>query len=274
MNELAPCPSQKDFPKYGPMSLWDMLRKYAKEFFLLADFIGEVQRFKPTQPRNALIALGQMPEEQFNKIMLAYLPALQTLSEVIPLQSVQPQLKRIERKMSRGHTQDEIVVLLGELSNRLRDDLDQQWFFHVRPENVDSYRSTTPFGQPVFDGFKPARSDIEAASKCLALAQNTACVFHLMRAMESIVKQLCETLGVEEVEVEWGPLLGSLKPKIEAMKKDEKRKKWLEVHSLLYNVKEAWRNETMHPKASYSDEEAAEIYTAVKAFTKSFVSLV
>lgn len=131
----------------------------------------------------------------------------------------------------------------------------------------------TPFGPDVDAAFNNSE-DLSEAANCLALGRYTACVFHLMRAMETSVAQLSLHLGVENVTREWGKLLSDIKPKIESMQKGELRDQWSESLTLLYHVKQAWRNSTMHPKQTYTEDEAQAIYNAVKAFLVDLAPLV
>jgi hypothetical protein len=92
--------------------------------------------------------------------------------------------------------------------------------------------------------------------------------------MESCVKVLAAELGVENVEKEWGKLLSDIGGKIEAMPKGDKRNRWSESHTHLYHVKQAWRNDTMHPKKTYTGEEAAAITVAVRSFVTHLAGLI
>jgi hypothetical protein len=116
--------------------------------------------------------------------------------------------------------------------------------------------------------------DLDEACNCLALARATACVFHLMRAMEEAVKILGTKLGVTNVEKEWGKILSDIGAKIEAMPKGQSRDEWSACHVNLYHVKQAWRNSTMHPKETYTTEQAKEVLDAVFAFLKQLATLV
>jgi hypothetical protein len=42
----------------------------------------------------------------------------------------------------------------------------------------------------------------------------------------------------------------------------------------LYAVKLAWRNEVMHPKVTYTSEEARRVLDAVKAFIEDLAAIV
>lgn len=98
-------------------------------------------------------------------------------------------------------------------------------------------------------------------------------VFHLMRAMEAAVKALALRVGAAHVEKEWGKLLSDISTAIEAMPKGAERDRWSESHSHLYHVKQAWRNDTMHPKKTYTEEEARTVYQAVRSFMTHLASL-
>jgi hypothetical protein len=46
------------------------------------------------------------------------------------------------------------------------------------------------------------------------------------------------------------------------------------VAANLYAVKLAWRNEVMHPKQTYTEEEAVALGTAVKAFMTDLLGVI
>lgn len=129
-----------------------------------------------------------------------------------------------------------------------------------------------PFGPTVSEVFPEMDYDLLSAGQCIALEQSTAAVFHLMRAMEAAVRQIAHSLGITDLEREWGPLVGHIGGKVNAIPKGKRRDRWSEIHALLYHVKEAWRNTTMHPDRSYTDEQAEEIFNAVGAFLKSLAT--
>jgi len=131
-----------------------------------------------------------------------------------------------------------------------------------------------PYGTEVDDAFPKASGEISEAAKCLALNRSTACVFHLMRAMELAVQKLAERLGKTDIEKEWGKLLSDISKEIEAMPKGEARDAWSGIRTHLYHVKQAWRNDTMHPKTTYTEEEAAAVFAAVKTFMIELVPMV
>jgi hypothetical protein len=108
--------------------------------------------------------------------------------------------------------------------------------------------------------------DLQEARRCLAFSLPTACVFHLMRAMEFSVSEISKKLGNEIKDERWGILLGQIHRKIQQLPKGKNKNDWSEIHALLFHVKQAWRNSTMHPKKTYTDDEAKRIYDAVISF--------
>lgn len=130
-----------------------------------------------------------------------------------------------------------------------------------------------PFGRAVEDAFPKAAGEISEAAICLAFQRPTATVFHLMRAMELAVQRLADTLGVAKIEKEWGKLLADIGGTIEAMPKGKERDTWSSIHSHLYHVKQSWRNDTMHPKTTYTETEAEAVFAAVKTFMVELVPM-
>jgi HEPN domain-containing protein len=162
----------------------------------------------------------------------------------------------------------------AEVQSRLHDELGTTRFYCMPPGAAEFYNPEAPlFGAEVEARIAKANDDIAEAGKCFATGRYTASVFHLMRAMEAAVQRLSAELGIRNINREWGKLLSDIGGKIENMPKGEKRDDWSQVHANLYHVKQAWRNDTMHPKATYTEEEAREVFEAMKAFMRKLASL-
>ena len=126
------------------------------------------------------------------------------------------------------------------------------------------------FSTEVLNTFPNAVDDLDEAVKCLGFSQYTACVFHLMRTMEGAVRSIGAKLNATVMNkhgdyVPWGIIINNLKHRIDKFDNDE-RIKWTEILVLLESVKLCWRNETMHPKDIYTEEQAQAIFEAVKSF--------
>jgi hypothetical protein len=115
-------------------------------------------------------------------------------------------------------------------------------------------------------------SDLEEGSKCFALGRPTACVFHMMRVMEICVQKLGKRFKVKLAqEKNWQVILDQINKAIKNMHPKTIRGKnrlseYAAIAAHLYSVKAAWRNSVIHPKASYTDEEAEEVLRHVIIF--------
>lgn len=189
---------------------------------------------------------------------------------------------------------DRIVILVGpqtfaprlgisqaivHLQSRIKDDLADQFFLRVSPDDAKLYGHSDLFGPAVATKFKDASQDIENAGNCLALGQATACVFHLMRAMEVAVRQLSKRLKVTITpQTTWRMMTSSMDPKIKAMpdtKQQQKKKKndWEAARANLHAVGSVWRNNTMHPAESYTPSQARDVLDAVRVFMNDLCRL-
>jgi len=183
------------------------------------------------------------------------------------------QIGRIRDRIKKPARFEEIAHLLGELRNRMLDELKGRVNLSITEAEAAIYRDPYPFGEPVASKFPRAAYDIVEASKCLALERSTAAVFHLMRVMELGVQSIGKKLGVSLTQDKtWQKILDDLNAPIKALPektRTQKRKKehYSAAHSHLFNVKLAWRNRVMHPKATYTLEEARDIFNVVKTFT-------
>lgn len=251
------------FEAYRLGSLLELLEYHAEPFCRLSSVLGQaIMIFKHGRPNSETLHgfAGSMGELERESVQLG-------------LRSVAKQLGRLKDDLLGNGTVTEQAVT--EVYNRLRDALEDRLFLAVPAEVSDYYRQPEPlFGKDVEDHFPSAIEDISEAGKCLALDRGTASVFHLMRAMECAVQSLASKLEIKNPDRVWGMLLSDIHGKIESMPKGDLRNQWSESHTHLYHVKQAWRNDTMHPKQTYTFSEAKAIFEAVKVFMNHLAPLV
>lgn len=96
-----------------------------------------------------------------------------------------------------------------------------------------------------------------------------------MRVMEAGVQEFGNRLGVKVEGENWQTILDRVNKVIKDMKPrdDPLAKVYAEAAAHLYNVKVAWRNEVMHPKETYTEEEAESIFRNVKTFISDLAEL-
>lgn len=185
--------------------------------------------------------------------------------------------ERLLAKLKSTDISTEIVADVDDLRRRILDQADTTFCLLLSPHEKRFYAKQAPiFGQEVEAKFPAMSEDIAEASKCLALNRSTSAVFHLMRVMEVGVRRFGNALDVELVdEKNWQNILDEINKKIRAMDhKQQKTKAFAEAASHLYNVKVAWRNETMHPKQTYSPDEAEAIFSNSHTFIRDLANLI
>jgi hypothetical protein len=163
-----------------------------------------------------------------------------------------------------------------ELHQRFMDEIKQILFLRVPADRIEFYDQAILFGQAVADNFKGATYDISEAGSCYATDRYTACVMHLMRALETALDAVGLGVGVPHAVIEarnsWDGLLKKISKQMDANDVagdpswPTKRQFFKDSYSQLFAVKNAWRNPSMHLEKKYDEKDAKRIYNAVKDF--------
>jgi hypothetical protein len=172
----------------------------------------------------------------------------------------------------------EVRTLLDQLHGRLVDETKERLFLALSPQEAEDFRDPTKKWQAIIACYPDAEPDIEEAGKCLALGRSTACVFHLMRIMEIGLRAFGESLKDPSLDPTKNPTWETILRKCdnELQKPIKNRSPEWRSNELFFSnataylraVKEAWRNPTMHVEKQYSDEEAREVWNAVRALMR------
>ena len=224
----------------------------------------------------------QLSPEQIQGIKVSLQDTIGNLKRIAILSDLNdalgPELDRFQTALS-VESLSQLSSRADHLRHRVQDELENEWYFQVDRNEVRYYGKKDLFGPQVAKKFKAAAYDIEHAGNCLALQQPTACVFHLMRAMEVALRALGARLkhkvGPKDT---LGKILNDISPKLNAMPdktETQKRKKerWAEARANLFHVKQAWRDNSMHGKQIYDREHAYAIFRAVSTFMTHLASL-
>jgi HEPN domain-containing protein len=186
-------------------------------------------------------------------------------------------LERLLETVRETDDAQRILFDAADLRRRLLDQFTSVSCLCLSHRESALFAPTEPlFGADVERKFPKASEDVAEAGKCLALGRYTASVFHLMRVTELGVQQFGDTLGVQLAhELNWQNILDQLNKTIKQRNpKASDTKRFAEAASHLYNVKLAWRNEVMHPKETYTEEQAKEVFEATRAFMRDLCALV
>jgi hypothetical protein len=208
-------------------------------------------------------------------------------ADLLGLSGAIKEIGRAQRALKRK-IPSEIVQALDNVTRRTLDELQSVMFLHIRPEGVKYYDGKELFeeglfGQRVYIKFSAVAEDIEEAGKCFALQRYTATVFHLMRVMEYAVQKIGKKLKVKLKKAikdeSWYNILKAINDVVKVMpegttRQKEKKDKYAGAAVHLNNVRIAWRNKVMHPKQTYTEEQAKTVLGAVEVFLKDIAELV
>jgi hypothetical protein len=147
---------------------------------------------------------------------------------------------------------------------------------HIPAVAAERFDQPTLFGQRVADNFSDATYDISEAWDCFAMDRHTACVMHLMRALEVAISALGHGIGlpniVADAQQSWGAALKAIGDQIGLNDKGNdpawpsKSQFFKDARAHLFSVKVAWRDNAMHLEKVYGPRESDRIYRSTKDF--------
>lgn len=144
--------------------------------------------------------------------------------------------------------------------------------FRMVPSNKTAFCDPNwLFNSQIYKQFPGAWQEFQSAGRCYAFGENTACAFHLQRALEWGLKSLAVHLGkrfdrnnwekhLEDIEKALTAKYGAAGPRTQ----DEMFYSHTATH--FGHMKVAWRNPTMHIGAKYDEKEAAYLLTTIEKF--------
>ena len=159
------------------------------------------------------------------------------------------------------------------LVSALHDELQARLLFVIEHGEAAYYSDDTPlFGSVVDDAFPSAAQEISDAGNCRALGRWTACVIHLMRALEPALNALAAHLGVPTNQ-NWNKTLNEVDSRLREINGSSggpEAEQWAsEASAHLRVVKNAWRNHAAHGRARYDKEQAIAIYDNVRPLMRT-----
>jgi hypothetical protein len=262
---------------YELVSLMELLRFEAEAYCRLTGLIGQLlSHFHSARQASAV---GLRINDEVYKTLGSAIGEMGRQVDKLELSSAKKHFGRMKWTIENepnSITEEWVARNLSEFIGRIVDELEDRLFLSVPASQASLYlQPSAPFGDDVNSRF-PVAEDVSEAGKCLSLNRSTAAVFHLMRVTEIAVQRFGDKLGVPLVtEKNWQNILDQINSAIRAMNhKDPKTRAYAEAASHLYNVKVAWRNEVMHPKQTYTFEEAKAIFDNVKTFMNDLVGIV
>lgn len=281
---------------YRLWSLWDMVRFYNATFMTAwGDFNRNLALLwtegDKAIPEFETAFLGLLAEVTENRVPLSAGTAEQfkLLKMQLDLRdkSSDDQLQYYDGTCS--HTVTALAVIARSLLNGVLSDLTNHAFLRIPPSRKWLYlQKTPPFGEKVANKFPESARDIAAAARCLALDEWTACVFHLMRALEQPLHALAARVQVtfpKPIEFEnWKNIIDKIDSEIaketkrlEGTSASHERNELLRMYGeaslQMRHFKNAWRNDAAHGREHYDEREGDRVYEAVKGFMQMMADL-
>ncbi len=163
---------------------------------------------------------------------------------------------------------------LRAVQDRVTDDLAERCLVLLKADGGALYEPSSPlWGSEIRSRFPKACFDIDEAGKCLALDRFTASVFHLMRAIEIVLKAIGLSLEVGCPKNDnWGMWLGHIRDEYIKIKAGPDKDFYQDVYQRLDAIKDASRNPTIHVETIYTEEEAKLILKTTEMLYRKIAS--
>lgn len=252
----------------------DMQRFYGERFWRLSKTLESMASVININPKHPSV---ESPlQDETVETLSSHLDRVREHCLAVGLEFSLLQIDRMKRGVLNKCIFKDYINMVRVLQERIEDEMSLSLFFHVPKDKAAFYEKIDPFGDLVTANFAAATFDIEEANRCFATGHNTACVMHLMRALEVALDAVGLGVGVPNTVVEaqnsWERLLRRISDQITANDNSgdvtwpPKRQFFVDSSAHLFAVKNAWRNPSMHLEKKYDDSEAERIYRAVQDF--------
>jgi len=257
------------------VSLWEMLKFHASKFVKLIDSVTVLSTYILDRDSKE----SDVQSETFYQSVIQRFSELSCQLADMGLIMSQKKSERIRDELVGGARIPDLREQFDELRARVKDELDLVLTLLVPATDMRLYESPLAvFGSDTVDHFPGVGLEVEEAGKCLALNRGTACVFHLMRTMEVGLRALGKSLNDPDMDPKRNPSWEAI------LKKSDRElqqpyagrcPEWqgdpqffAEATATLRAVKDAWRNPTMHVDIRYDEEQARDVWNAVRAFMR------
>jgi hypothetical protein len=201
-------------------------------------------------------------------------------TDFLSLPSTKRQAARLyQYAKDREQQPEKIEQAAEELHTRLSDELESLTLFYVPADKLAFYNQTNLLGEAFKDKFPLANLEIIEAGNCFAFDRFTACVFHLMRAMEIALRVLFVSLGMPPriwSTTKWSQISKRIDGKIEKNNRtlatdpdwQRDRQFYENASAFVAAVRAPMRNATMHVESVYDEAGAENVFGAVKSFMR------
>jgi hypothetical protein len=263
------------FDLFRLTSWWEMEKFAADVFFALGRQLAiarqnvEVQINLPGNSRDT-----EMPAA--SSLSIEITNGIKKQCSSIGLRISEKCIDNILAMLSKPVTLGNLSDAFAHLEKTIKWEMEDRLFMYIPLDRAERFNQVELFGAGVNAKFSSTQYDMVEAGNCYAAGRSTAVVFHLMRVMEIGVQAFGTKLGIALAgEKNWQNILDESNKAIKALpSKDPNTVVLSQAAANLYAVKLAWRNEVMHPKDTYTLEEADNLLRQVKMFMEQLATIV
>ncbi len=260
--------------RYRLWSLLDMLSIYAPG---LTSVIADLKALA----LSITLARNDAERAASRKEIAAKIDQLKELLSDVPLSNVlRAKINRLidAAKPDATYAANDLMVMTREFYLSLLEELATSHFLMIPEPRTSFYEQPEPpFGAAVDKAFPDAYRDIRAASRCLALDEWTACVFHLMRALEIGLRDMAVGLNIPmsaSVDyLQWAEIIDQINSAVGKMgqqkkspQRTERQKFYAQAATNFDHFKNAWRNHVSHSREHYDERDAVTTWNHVATF--------
>lgn len=238
-------------PNQGVVSLLEMLRFNAQAFISYFQIIHQIEL---TTKTGSKMVPSHMALEEHKFSVLGNVFAYEAVCRQHGLMSAAAKCNRIVESLkgqNKQITYGELNQWMVDLRERFEDDLVNEVFLHLRPDQAKLYLEIPPEWKPILERFPNTKNDVEECHKCFALERNAASIFHILLVAEFGVIEVAKLLGVAGDKPGWGSLdrLQKVSDKQWTAKSDLEKKYddlLKKTLPLMLSIKNEWRHKISH----------------------------
>jgi hypothetical protein len=258
------------------VSLLDMVGIQAEHFLRLMQRLDQTEGlFQSLAKENPNSRVDEKTKGILQRDMAIVEETANDLGLVVPKIWARDFIDRLDKPDWRAVDCSEVQQRVEKIRSAIEAELRGKLFMYIEANKLPYYSQRALFGEQVENKLPAVSSDIAEAGRCFALGRHVATVFHLMRVMETGVREFGNSLGaVINPRDVWDTILQRANALINSLPtaapvETERRAAYEQLYTSLNAVRVAWRNPTMHGvERSYTEEEAKEVWDCSRAFMR------
>jgi hypothetical protein len=243
----------------------DMVSLYALNYVYLGSSLRHLALILDVQ-HSPFAPMPQEYREQIN----AELPVIRGHCEKIDLSISVEIVSHWMKEFAEGRpgTFIEAKAAIEEMERVVASELKDTQFFYVEKERAaEMSRMHKEISQVWERPWEASFKNLDSASACYSHNEDTASVFHSMRAAEKVLTAMALSLKLDPGRDQWQTLIERIEKAVKnfdsepsSSERNKKQEFYSDMAMQLRYVKNAWRNHVMHGRLFYGEKEAREIW--------------